>query len=858
MRTGGYGFFRESSVGLQRIGRMSVLALALLLVAACGGGGGGGGSSSGAGNSTPQSASFSYPSGTQTFVVGTAITPVAATVTGTLSNFTVSPSLPAGLSLDSAKGTISGTPSAVTAAKQYTVSATGATATATVSIAVNDVSPAQVSYGASGFTFSASIASATLTPTASGGAVTSWSISPALPAGLSFDTAHGGISGTPTAATAAANYVVTAQNSGGQSSVTLKITVDSGSRLHLGHQIFVKSVRVSATNLLSEDDSGNWILWDYGSTAVLASGSSGCDYISRTVACLSSPIEMAGSTAVIVTPTGFELHSATDGHTTGTITTSAWWYKLATDGSYIATGNPSGLSAWSPSGQLLFSRTGDYSHAVAFAAPGNVLVGAGPAGSNTVETITVPAGAATTAAQQFNGQFGSWFPDGSRFTAVAGATGLIYSSAVSQLGSISPLTTGTQVVGQGNWVWTSVGAVLNVYPAAGDSSAPAFTYPMSVGAPAFPSALTVGFVSGSTTFSVVDLSGATPVKTDYSSPLVSVSSDPGATPYTAYSASRWILGNIDGLVIDGTSLASTARYFGFGVVRSIAGGSDHFAVATASGTIFYFSSTTLLLEGRINFPATQLAMSADGSVLVARGASVTVYSLPSGNPLYTWTGAPASDISLSASGTELGQVWSADPITQQVSAVTGGSVIFSDSINNPASQDIADAPPLVLSPDGTFIAAVQTDGIPTQGASFPVTNLYHNGTLVTAFSNGFPAGWLDSNRLLMNNYTSTPEGIYSIVRYAGCGLYGPDGKATGAACGLTKEVTELQPVTSDTIYAAQFNQIVSVSSGAATWMTGDPFFWSSAVHTSDLPPPAALAGAYVVFVSNTDLLTQPF
>ena len=44
-----------------------------------------------------------------------------------------------------------------------------------------------------------------------GGAVTSYSISPALPAGLSFNTVTGLISGTPTATSSAANYTITAR-----------------------------------------------------------------------------------------------------------------------------------------------------------------------------------------------------------------------------------------------------------------------------------------------------------------------------------------------------------------------------------------------------------------------------------------------------------------------------------------------------------------------------------------------------------------------------------------------------------------------------------------------------------------------
>ncbi|MBI3785968.1 MAG: beta-propeller fold lactonase family protein [Deltaproteobacteria bacterium] len=63
-------------------------------------------------------------------------------------------------------------------------------------------------------------------PTNSGGAVTSYSVSPALPPGLSMG--MGTISGTPTAVSAAAGYTVTASNAAGSTTATLTITVNAG------------------------------------------------------------------------------------------------------------------------------------------------------------------------------------------------------------------------------------------------------------------------------------------------------------------------------------------------------------------------------------------------------------------------------------------------------------------------------------------------------------------------------------------------------------------------------------------------------------------------------------------------------
>ncbi len=57
------------------------------------------------------------------------------------------------------------------------------------------------------------------------GEVTSYSISPTLPAGLSFNSTDGSISGTPTALASSTAYTITASNSSGGSSTTLTLEV---------------------------------------------------------------------------------------------------------------------------------------------------------------------------------------------------------------------------------------------------------------------------------------------------------------------------------------------------------------------------------------------------------------------------------------------------------------------------------------------------------------------------------------------------------------------------------------------------------------------------------------------------------
>ncbi len=82
-----------------------------------------------------------------------------------------------------------------------------------------------ITYNASNiFTNNNTIAPLTVTNT--GGVVQSYSVSPTLPLGLELN-ADGSITGTPTVATAATDYVVTATNSGGSSSYTINLTITS-------------------------------------------------------------------------------------------------------------------------------------------------------------------------------------------------------------------------------------------------------------------------------------------------------------------------------------------------------------------------------------------------------------------------------------------------------------------------------------------------------------------------------------------------------------------------------------------------------------------------------------------------------
>jgi len=203
-----------------------LVCLVLTIQISCSGGGGGGGVG------TPQQVvaptGLAYSQNQATYTKGTAIannTP--SNSGGAVVSYSVSPALPAGINISAATGIISGLPTTVSATATYTITATnpGGSATAILNITVNDATPSALAYSSNPVVYVKGTAIAANTPSSSGGAVVSYAVSPALPAGLSLSNSSGVISGTPTASTATANYVVTATNTGGSTTASLSITV---------------------------------------------------------------------------------------------------------------------------------------------------------------------------------------------------------------------------------------------------------------------------------------------------------------------------------------------------------------------------------------------------------------------------------------------------------------------------------------------------------------------------------------------------------------------------------------------------------------------------------------------------------
>jgi hypothetical protein len=817
----------KDSFGFRR-----VLALVAVLIASCGGGGGGG---------PPAAPSGVRYASAPAFVIGHPIAPLTPTVIGTVTQYSASPALPAGLSINATTGVISGTPTVLAPLASYTITASnaGGSTVATIGLVVNDVPPL-ISYGTTNITLTTEVPARGLVPVSTGGSVVSWSIGPALPAGLVFSTSDGSITGTPTVVTAAATLVVTGQNSGGQSIATLTIAVQSGVLLDLGHADSVTVLRTSGARVVSVDVTAHWVLWDYATGANLANGMAPCAQYLGCSAQVPPRVELAGPTLVVQNVASLELRSSVDGALLATISTPLTWWQLAADGSYVIGGTNGFLRVWSPNGAVIFSRFGDYSKASVFAAAGEVRVALGPAGASVIETVSVPSGNSTVG-PAFQGQFNSWFLEGDRFLSNVAGTVWTYSKAGLQQ-DLAVLATVENLTGHGTWysTYASSNDTLTIY-AIGASGTPAATY-------SFGNAYVRGVVSsgpiiaalGLASISVIDLSGMTPTRTDHPLPIVN------ASAFAAVSNSQWLLADDHGVVLDGASLAGTPRPFGYGKALSIAGGTQQIAIATASGQTLIFDTATRALEHTIDFFSSKVLLSSDGTVLLATGDeldaqyhsdwSVNAYSLPSATKThswpYTWGTWPLPyDATLSGNGAVVGQVLASvingsPSYVRQVTAVTGGPVLWSDG-------PMAAWEPIRLSPDGTLVAVSNgKDGMTG-------TNIFKNGALVTAVP-GWVAGWIDNSRLITNIYV-TANGT---TTFAGSAVY--DSAGNKLAAPPLPELGAIQPLGSDSIYDPSTNAIYSITTGAPTWTSVNPSLQVGAV-----------AGALVIFASGNQLLAEP-
>jgi len=762
--------------------------------------------------------SLTYPQLTITATVGIPVNPDTPTIDSFEGiTFTTSPVLPAGLTINATTGVISGTPTVAATQTNYVVSATnsGGTTQATISITVSAATrpPSAFSYPTNpiiaviGDLLPSDIPNIT-------GTATSFTVTPALPAGIVLNASTGVISGSPTTAVAQATYTVTATGPLGNTTATIQITVVGGLTmlLDLGHTQAISLLQAASTRTLSQDYSGRWVLSNFTTSALISEGSAGTSSGGS-----AWPSALAGSVVAIGVANGVDIRSATDAHLILTISspvidsnTATSWWMLSTDGNYVVSGSTAGLAIWSTtSGSLLFNEYGDYSTAKAFASPTQVTIGLGPAGANVIETVATATFTSTTG-PAFSGTFVKWFSDGGNFITQLSNTVWIYSSASVQQSILSTTTVPTD--GLGNYFWSFVQSQFTLTLYIIGSASPVGTYSNVSYESAVASGGTIGLFGRTNNISILNLS--TLGLSTYAMPIEPFS-------YAATSPSQWVVGDGRGVVAD---TPTSPRYFTLGAATGIAGGTADAAIATATGTIYEFNPSVTTPTGTINFPSNGLTLSTDGTVLCAAGNSnVNIYSLPGNSTLgsYGYTG-NLLNFSLSGSGTVFSML--VQPSTyvylrtvQQV----GGGTIWSEAVDDGVA----------LSPDGTYIGVTTPSS--TNGAT---TQILLNGTLTNAVT-GMVVGWLDSSHFLANIYVGTRE-----PGFTGATIYNNSGTVSGTS--LLNDVINFQPVDSSDVYVPALNQILSVTSATPTW-------------TGSLPSTeGAVSGSYVVYVANAHVYAE--
>ena len=699
------------------------------------------------------------------------------------------------------------------------------------------------------------------TPTVTGN-VSGYAVSPALPAGLTINATTGAIAGTPSAPFAQTIYTVTASNSGGSTTAQIQIKVLEGpsTLVNLGHSNPITDLRMDGNHVLSTDTSGHWVLWNYASGSMIASGDgAGIPHSSDKY------IAIAGPVMAILYQANLNIYSTADGHLIVTVAAGRW-FKVASDGSYVAVGSSSGLAVYSAAGTLVFTHPGDYSSALAFAGVTQVRVANGPAGSNLIENIDAASGTSSVT-PSFAGSFTSWFNDGQRFLTRLDSSSttsvLTYSASGAQQGllnlSYSPIAV-TNLAGQGNWIsfvtWTGSAVSLQLY-AVGDMKATK-TYPMPMsGFEVMSSGLELlVWDEAPEQLSVIDLAGTAPTKTDSSLP----SPLHFAQNFAANSASQWVAACNDSVVVDGASINHTPHLFNYGAAASIVAAGNLAAIATQSGQILIYDVSAPTLKGSIPLFATKLAISTDGSLLAGANLgnldadrNLHLYSLPSMVPVSNLSIADSSggtpgllDFSLSGSGTELGVL--AGPRTCCTSGPPNTAELMKTDGTGIVSLAAAGPSAPLLSPDGTV--AVVSNSIPgtfiQEGAQMTI---YKNGLPGTTVTDSLAEVWIDNNNLLAAEFAPTVLG--SLYPYLNSAIMNTSGETT-----VTFKANQI-PVTATpsliqggSVYIPDSNAIYSLTAGDTTFQGPSDFL---------LHPVGAVGSSIVVYEStNGTVRIEPF
>ena len=170
----------------------------------------------------------------KSYVQNTAITTLQlpeATSGNTPLTYSLSPTLPSGLSFDATNRQITGTPTSPQSTTQYTYTVTDSDGDVTsltfnIAVALDKIPTFGSETVSDAYLETAVIATLQLPAATNGDAPLTYSISPTLPTGLSFNSTNRRITGTPTVLQSATTYTYTATDDDGDTAtLTFNITI---------------------------------------------------------------------------------------------------------------------------------------------------------------------------------------------------------------------------------------------------------------------------------------------------------------------------------------------------------------------------------------------------------------------------------------------------------------------------------------------------------------------------------------------------------------------------------------------------------------------------------------------------------
>ncbi len=521
---------------------------------------------------------------------------------------------------------------------------------------------------------------------------------------------------------------------------------------------------------------------------------------------------MRGGVFAVQTGSAFELRATGDGQTLGAVTQPAGAAMgLSSGGEYLWNATDTALRAWSPAGALLLEWPGDYASAVVWAAPEELRVARGPAGSDRIETIAI-ADSTQTISPTFFGNFQSWFADGERFHTSLGNTLWIYSaSGIQEALAAVPGATG----GTGDNFWVYDGSKIDIY-IVGGGNLPVASYD-------YPSA---------TLFSSEEAIGVLPAG---KAEVDIIQLGPSITREVATFDAAYL----DVLAIDGTDSWVAASWKGSLHMQNDVGSSPverlgcgkpldidgspggRAAIATANGMIIVVDGAPAHESLVINQSADDVELSDDGTVIASSlrtslgqflpGLAVEVFSAETGAHLDTvnveqdWV----LEFEISPSGATIGS-WTTDveaePHEETYAVVDRASnqVLFSEAHaqGNGSAPKLADDQP--------------TFAVSTYGRSFSTTTQIYQGAVLVGAVSGYAEGWVDADHLLVHHYSTQPPGnVYldSVVVDAG---------GVVVSSPALPEIFGFDRVAESLIYSRKHHTIYDPLSGVALWTGPEP------------------------------------